>query len=77
MEDLLFLSASKLLWLKRHEAAAWARLAHVALPHDYLNYVLTGELVMEGSDASGIGLLDVGARAWDASAARLVDAAPR
>lgn len=41
-------TASKLLWLKRREPASWARLAHVALPHDYLNLVLTGRLVMEG-----------------------------
>ena len=44
-------TASKLLWLKRSEPDAWARLAHLALPHDYLNLALTGALVMEGSDA--------------------------
>lgn len=66
-------TASKLLWLKRQEPESWAKLEHVALPHDYLNYVLTGELVMEGSDASGTGLLDPTTRTWDASAAALVD----
>ena len=70
-------TASKLLWLKRHEPQSWARLAHVALPHDYLNYVLTGNLVMEGSDASGTGFLDLDASAprasWDAAVAALVD----
>ena len=44
------------------------RLAHVALPHDYLNLVLTGQLVMECSDASGTGLLDTRKRSWDPSA---------
>ena len=56
-------TASKLLWLKRHEPTSWERLRHVALPHDYLNYMLTGALVMEGSDASGTGLLDTTSRA--------------
>ncbi len=68
-------TASKLLWLKRREPESWAKLAHVALPHDYLNWALTGSLVMEGSDASGIGLLDTSTRAWDAAACGLVDEA--
>jgi xylulokinase len=66
-------TCSKLLWLKRHEPDSFARLAHVALPHDYLNYVLSGDLVMECGDASGTGLLDTVARTWDAKAAALVD----
>lgn len=40
-------AATKLLYLKRREPEAWARLAHVALPHDYINWWLTGRLVME------------------------------
>ena len=51
-------TASKLLWLKRSEPDAWARLAHLALPLDYLPLALTGALVMAGSDASGLGLLE-------------------
>jgi len=66
-------TASKLLWLKRREPAAWERLAHLALPHDYLNLALTGSLVMEGSDASGIGLLDPRTRTWDEAACELID----
>ena len=66
-------TASKLLWLKRSEPDAWARLAHLALPHDYLNLALTGALVMEGSDASGIGLLEPRTRAWDEAACALID----
>ena len=31
----------------------------IMLPHDYLNYYLTGERCMEAGDASGTGLLDV------------------
>jgi sugar (pentulose or hexulose) kinase len=36
----------------------------VVLPHDYLNYWLTGEKVMEYGDASGTALLDVRKRKW-------------
>lgn len=58
-------TASKLLWMKRREPESWARLAHVLLPHDYVNWWLTGRFCMEASDASGTGLLDAAARAWD------------
>ncbi|CAK0812888.1 unnamed protein product [Prorocentrum cordatum] len=64
-------TVTKLLWLKRNEPGVFARLAHVALPHDYLNYVLTGQLVMECGDASGTGMLDVVSRQWDATSANL------
>jgi xylulokinase len=36
----------------------------VLLPHDYLNFWLTGEKVMEYGDASGTALLDVRKRKW-------------
>jgi xylulokinase len=51
-------TASKILWLARHEPAAWARVRHVLLPHDYVNLRLTGRLAMEAGDASGTGLFD-------------------
>src|SRR5881398_3000374 len=34
----------KVLWLRRHEPDAFARLATVLLPKDYIRYRLTGEL---------------------------------
>ena len=52
-------TASKILWLKRKEPKNFARLATVLLPHDYLNFWLTGNKVMEYGDASGTALLDV------------------
>ena len=57
-------TAPKILWLKQNEPQNFARLAHVALPHDYLNLRLTGVLRMEYGDASGTALLDVRRRAW-------------
>ena len=58
-------TSTKLLWLKRNEPENFGKLAHVALPHDYLNLQLTGSLVMECGDASGTGLLDTATRQWD------------
>ncbi len=64
---LLFLpgfTAPKILWLKRHEPQNYRRLRHVLLPHDYLNFHLTGNFFMEYGDASGTALLDVRKRVW-------------
>ncbi|HEX7862028.1 MAG TPA: xylulokinase [Verrucomicrobiae bacterium] len=57
-------TASKILWLKKNEPKNFARLASVLLPHDYLNFWLTGEKFMEYGDASGTALLDVRKRKW-------------
>lgn len=57
-------TASKILWLKKNKPEAYAEMATVMLPHDYLNFYLTGERVMEYGDASGTALLDVRKRAW-------------
>jgi D-xylulose kinase len=66
-------TASKILWLKRHEPKNFARLATILLPHDYLNFWLTGERVMEYGDASGTALLDVRRRQWSAAALKAID----
>jgi len=57
-------TAPKILWLKRHEPANYKRLRHVLLPHDYLNFHLTGNYFMEHGDASGTALMDVRKRVW-------------
>src|SRR5690606_23693646 len=57
-------TASKILWLKKNEPKNFAKLATVLLPHDYLNFWLTGEKVMEFGDASGTALLDIRKRKW-------------
>jgi xylulokinase len=66
-------TAPKILWLKRHEPKNFKRLAHVLLPHDYLNWYLTGNYVMEHGDASGTALLDVRKRTWCKEAVRAID----
>ncbi|MEW5981151.1 MAG: xylulokinase [Acidobacteriota bacterium] len=57
-------TASKVLWLKEHEPANYARLASILLPHDYLAFWLTGTKVMEWGDGSGTALMDVRTRTW-------------
>jgi len=66
-------TASKILWLKRHEPRNYARLATVLLPHNYLNYHLTGRLHMEYGDASGTGLMDIRRLRWSEEAVSAVD----
>jgi len=67
-------TASKILWLKKHEPKNFQRLAKVLLPHDYLNFWLTGEAVMEYGDASGTALLDVRKRKWSTPVLEAIDA---
>jgi len=59
-------TASKLPWTRKHRPEVYARLASILLPHDYVNFWLTGERWMEHGDASGTGWLDVRARRWSA-----------
>ena len=57
-------TAPKILWLKQHEPANFRAVRRILLPHDYLNFWLTGEQRMEYGDASGTALLDVRTRQW-------------
>ena len=59
-------TAPKLLWLRRHEPDAYARVARIMLPKDYVRLRLTGEWATDVADASGTLLLDVGRRTWSA-----------
>src|SRR3989449_9499820 len=66
-------TASKILWLKKREPRNYARLATVLLPHDYLNFWLTGRKVMEYGDASGTALLNVRTRQWSGAVLNAID----
>lgn len=57
-------TAPKLLWVRRHEPEAYARIARVMLPKDYVRLRLCGEHATDVADASGTLLLDVAARSW-------------
>jgi xylulokinase len=54
----------KVLWLRKHEPAAFRRLDKVVLAKDYIRYRLTGELASEPSDASGTLMYDTAHRRW-------------
>lgn len=57
-------TAPKIEWVRQNEPDAFARVAHVLLPKDYVRYRLTGTLASDVSDASGTSLFDVGRRRW-------------
>lgn len=56
----------KLLWVRRHEPDAWARVRHALLPKDYVRFKLTGLQATDVADASGTLLFDVAGRRWSA-----------
>lgn len=58
---------TKIAWLRTHEPDNYTKLINggvVLLPHDYINYWLTGVECMEPSDASGTGVFDTLTRTW-------------
>jgi xylulokinase len=57
-------TVSKLLWIKQKEPENFARIRHILLPHEYLNFWLTGRMCAEFGDASGTAFFDVRTRAW-------------
>mgnify|MGYP006195001663 CR=1 FL=1 len=67
-------TVSKLLWTREQHPDMFARIAHVLLPHDYLNYWLTGRAVAEYGDASGTGYFNVRTRQWDLQLLRDIEA---
>ena len=64
---------TKLSWLHRSEPDAWARLARVCLPHDWLTWKLTGEFVTDRGDASGTGYFSAAAGAYRHDLLAVVD----
>lgn len=63
----------KLLWLKQNEAENFERVASVLLPHDYINFWLTGTKRMEYGDASGSGVMNIRTREWCSDLLDFVD----
>ena len=67
-------TASKVRWLANHEPDVWAKVRRVMLPHDFINFALTGQATAESGDASGTGWFDPDSRDWDRHAMGVVDA---
>lgn len=66
-------TASKLPWTRKHRPEVYQQLAKILLPHDYLNFWLTGEMFCEHGDASGTGWLDVRTRQWSKELLHAID----
>lgn len=66
-------TVSKIRWLKQYEPENYDRLDCVLLPHDYINFWLTGEKRTEQGDASGTAYFDVRNRTWSESILEAVD----
>lgn len=57
-------TAPKIRWVEKNEPEVFSKIAHILLPKDYIRYRLTGAFATDVADASGMSLLDVGARQW-------------
>ncbi len=66
-------TAPKILWLKNNCPELYSKMETILLPHDYLNFVLTGEKTMEYGDASGTALLNVKTREWSSKILKAID----
>lgn len=63
----------KVLWLRRHEPDAYARLTTVLLAKDYVRLRLTGVVATEPSDASGTLMFDPARQRWSDELLAAVD----
>ncbi|MCD6397128.1 MAG: xylulokinase [Spirochaetaceae bacterium] len=66
-------TASKILWFKKNYPDLYNKMKHILLPHDYINYYLTGKYTMEYGDASGTGLLNIHNKKWDKDVIHALD----
>jgi len=65
-------TAPKIQWLKNHKPKAFAKIRHILLPHNYINYLLTGVYSAEYGDASGMAIFDVRKRKWAKDICKLI-----
>jgi xylulokinase len=57
-------TAPKILWVRKHEPAVYAKAKLVLLPKDYVRLRLTGAAAMDKADGSGTILFELKARGW-------------
>ncbi len=57
-------TAPKILWVRNHEPAIYARIRHILLPKDFVRYQLTGQPGMDVADGAGTLLIDLRHRTW-------------
>ena len=66
-------TAPKILWVREHEPAVYARARLVLLPKDYVRLRLTAVAAMDKADGSGTLLFDLAARDWSDEVLRALD----
>jgi xylulokinase len=66
-------TASKILWMKQQEPENYDRLRTILLPHDYINFWLSGVKRTEFGDASGTAYFDVRKRSWSKEILTAID----
>jgi xylulokinase len=66
-------TAPKILWVREHEPAAWARARHILLPKDHVRLRLTGEHATDRADGAGTILFDLAARDWSRTVTDALD----
>ena len=66
-------TTSKVRWFRDKHPDLYEQMDSILLPHDYLNFYLTGERCMEAGDASGTGFLDIRTRQWSEKMLQAVD----
>ena len=57
-------TASKVMWLRRHEPETYRAIRKILLPKDYVRLKLSGEKATDLADASGTMWIDLSARNW-------------
>ena len=58
-------TGGKIVWLKEVEPENYARMRIFLCPKDYIRFLLTGEMGIDVSDASGTGFFDTRNRCWN------------
>lgn len=66
-------TASKVRWFRDAHPGLYDRMDGILLPHDYVNFYLTGERCMEAGDASGTGFLSIRERNWSSRMLGAID----
>ncbi len=66
----------KVIWLRDREPRNFERLRTLLLPKDYIRFRLTGEKLMEVSDAAGTAMFDVVHRRWSSELMKKLGLSP-
>ena len=65
-------TATRMLWMRKHEPENWARARHLQLPKDYVRFKLCGEYALDVNDGAGTVLFDIKARTWSREVAEAI-----